>query len=651
MRRDVMRLAAGRVFAVAALAGLCSAIPAAGAVGDPQVKTDHPWYPGELAFSTFERMFRTQAALYERVTGRKADTDEDKALASWFFRNICYAHGEDGKGDYFDTGFAKSDWNREYWFGLFAHGFGLCGTTHAQWTAEMNSLLGHCRARTVGVSGHNSFEVWLTGGPYGEGRWALLDHDISTVIFDPDGKRLLSIQEIVPQAKLLGSPRYRPERQRGWRVSGLHDADAAGVYTSFRVAEYLSGYAGPPPMVHLRRGESLRRYLEPGLDDGKTFVFWGRNYRTKGIPGPERSHTWVNQPQNMYGSTKGAGYIPGQARYANAVYVYKPDFAGGAYREGVIDESPNHVTFEFHTPYVIAATPPNDSPWGIYDKGCRNGLVITGNASCPVSVSTDRGRTWQDGGTLVAGTPLDLTDLVKGHQQYWIRFAAGAASLANADLSWKTVCQCNCAVIPRLKDGTNRITFSASGLAVVSAGPNKDQAEAHLVEGAMGSKSITLELKTPRGEKAVRVYAASWNASGVPPAPAKYSIEWSADGGKTFQPVVKDWEIVRRAPEPGDFWSQSFCYGDAALPDVTGPVRVRFSNTGGRTYRKVEAHLAYRVAAPSPVTVTFAWKEGDAAQLKTASRTYTPAGDAEDASWELAVGQNVRTAWVEYAAR
>ena len=80
-------------------------------------------------------------------------------------------------------------------------------------------------------------------------------------------------------------------------------------------------------MVHLRRGETLRRYLEPGLDDGKTFVFWGRNYNTGGIPGPERSHTWVNQPDAMYGSKTGAGYRPGQARFANAVYTYTPDFA------------------------------------------------------------------------------------------------------------------------------------------------------------------------------------------------------------------------------------------------------------------------------------------------------------------------------------
>src|SRR6266853_3165726 len=154
------------------------AAPAAMAsVGDPQLKTDDPWYPGELSCSTFERLFATQAALYRRITGRDVSTDEDKALASWYWRNLHYAHGEEGKGDCLNAGFANAEWNRDYWHGLFAEGFGLCGTTHAQYTAELDALLGHCRGRVVGVSGHNSFEAYLTGGAYGTGQWVLLDHD------------------------------------------------------------------------------------------------------------------------------------------------------------------------------------------------------------------------------------------------------------------------------------------------------------------------------------------------------------------------------------------------------------------------------------------------------------------------------------------
>ncbi|MFM8470770.1 MAG: hypothetical protein ACKODH_12550, partial [Limisphaerales bacterium] len=173
------------------LAATCLQRPGLAEVSDPQLRTDHPWYPGELALSTFERLFATQAEQYRRATGKAPATDEDRALASWFFRNTHYAHGEEGAHDWWGQGFQKgSDLRgREYWIGLFAHGFGLCGTTHSQWSAEMEFLLGHGRGRGLGVSGHNSFEVWLTGGAYGAGKWALLDHGGSwkDAVEVPDG--------------------------------------------------------------------------------------------------------------------------------------------------------------------------------------------------------------------------------------------------------------------------------------------------------------------------------------------------------------------------------------------------------------------------------------------------------------------------------
>src|SRR5262249_42703067 len=217
------------------------------------------------------------------------------------------------------------------------------------------------------------------------------------VIFNADGKALLSIPEVQSDWKRLTDRKFSPQKQQGWLVCGLHPGDG-GVYQRYEVAEYLAGYSGPPPMVHLRRGETLRRYLQPGLEDGKTFVFWGRNYNTGGVPGLERSHTWVNQPEKMHGSRDGGGYRPGQARFGNAVYTYKPDFSTKEYGEGLVDEAQDRVTFEFQSPYIIGATPASAKPWGIYEPGCRNGLVLRGKVTCSVSVSVDRGATWQDCG-------------------------------------------------------------------------------------------------------------------------------------------------------------------------------------------------------------------------------------------------------------
>jgi hypothetical protein len=629
-------------FVCCTLMFLCSHMFLVADVGDPQISTDHPWYPGELACSTFERLFATQAEQYKRATGVEPKSDQDKALAAWFWRNTHYAHGEEGAEDLWGTGFAKGDLRtREYWTGLFAHGFGLCGTTHSQWTAEMEFLLGHGRGRGVGVDAHNSFEVFLTGGVYGTGEWALLDHDISTVIFNAEGKRLFSIPEVKQDVKRLTDRKFSPQKQNGWLVCGLHPDDG-GVYRQYTTAEYLAGYAGPPPMVHLRRGETLRRYLQPGLEDGKTFVFWGRNYNTAGIPGPERSHTWVNQPESMHDSRIGAGYKPGQVRFANAVYVYQPDFKSGNYREGIIEENDSRVVFEFYTPYIIGATPPNDKAWGVYDVGGRNGLVLRGNAACAVSISVNQGRTWQDCGAFRDG--MDVTDFVKGHRQYFIRFDAGAKALADSRLTMTTVCQANVAMLPRLKDNGTRVTFAASNRAVVSAGPNREQAKTHIVAGGFDTPTVTLELASPRQDLLAAIYAVAHIASGNPPnGETEYQIEFSADRGQSWKPMVRDWTIPRRGDEPADFWSQSFCYGSAKISDaVARSVQVRFKNNGGKKYLRAEAHLVYCTAASDTTKVTFDWSDDDGAHRE--SHLFADNG----ASWDVKTGGKVQTRWVEF---
>jgi len=613
-------------------------------VGDPQLRTDHPWYPGELACSTWERLFATQAKTYTRVTGRDCISDEDKALAAWLWRNTHYWHGEEGAENLWGQGFGKGldPRGREYWTGLFAHGYGLCGTTHCQWVAEMEARFGHGRGRSVGANGHSAFEVFLKGDAYGAGQWVLLDHDLSTVVFDPAGKRLLGMKEITPEWKKLTDRGFKPERQHGWLICGLHQGDNAS-YSRNQVAEYLAGYAGPPPMLHLRRGETLRRYLNPGLDDGKTFVFWGRNYNTGGIPGPERSHTWVNQPDAMFGSKSGAGYKPGQARFANAVFTYTPDFAGD-YKEGVVSEDDSHVIFEFQSPYIIGATPPNAKEWGIYDSGCRNGLVVRGKAGCKLSLSVDHGQTWIDGGKLAE--VADLTDSAKGHRQYWLKLHAGAKQLRGSGLTITTACQANAAVMPRLKDGGSKVSFAASGRALVSAGPNLPQASSNVVAGKFDSAAVTLELRTPRGEPMIEVFAAAHVRSSSPPDPkVKYQMEYSTDGGKTWQSMLKDWSVNRQGDEPGDFWSQSFCWSNAAIRNEgnASTIRVRFRNDGGKLYARAEIHAAYRTPKADGTAVTFAWD--DDAGDHTASHTFT--GKVDERPWTIPTGKNVRTKWVE----
>jgi len=353
--------------------------------------------------------------------------------------------------------------------------------------------------------------------------------------------------------------------------------------------------------------------------------------------------TWVNQPEKMYGSRSGAGYKPGQARYANAVYVYKPDFSNDDYREGVVDESNDHVTFEFYTPYIIGAAPPNEKPWGIYDNGCRNGLVVQLQRSRKLSISVDRGKTWHE--TESSGATADLTDHVKGHRQYLLRVYGPARELVNAGLTIRTICQANAAVLPRLKDSGCNVAFESSHQAVVSAGPNKPQAAAHIVAGAFDTPTVTLEISSPRGEPALALYAAAHIASGNPPSPTtKYQIDYSNDKGASWRSLVKDWSIPRMGDEPADFWSQSFCYGSANISQKSTSVQVRFRNDGGKKYLRAEAHLVYGTSGRDATKVTFAWKDnkGD----KNVSHVFHADNRLP---WQLSTGTAVETRWIEFA--
>jgi hypothetical protein len=77
---------------------------------------------------------------------------------------------------------------------------------------------------------------------------------------------------------------------------------------------------------------------------------------------------------------------------------------------------------------------------------------------------------------------------------------------------------------------------------------------------------------------------------------------------------------------------------------------VRFRNDGKRQVLRAEMHLAYRTGRATSTEVTFAWREGKAGELKTATRTYA-AATAEDSSWIIPTGSGVDTSWVEYRSR
>ncbi len=637
------------LLATVAVMAVCGQAPAG--VGDPQIMTDHPYFGGELSCSTMRRTIETAYRQYRHRTGLEVVSDQDKALALWYWRNTHFWHTEDAYLDYWGTGFGDGQapsggdmFPREYWLGLFSQGSALCGAAHAQFSALIQTALGPGTARVVGVSGHNSHEVWLTGGAYGDGRWAVLDADMSIVVFDEQGGRLCSLTEVIAKPK-LADPGFKPERQHGWPLSGVSANGASGTLTKFNTAEYNPGYLGAPPILYLPDGTTFRRYPQPGLG-GKTYCFWGVNYNKGGVAGPARDRTWTRDPERMYQGPRLAIELTGPImRYGNGVFTYRGDFAGGGYKQAIVDESPRHVTIEFSSPYLIACTPADNSKWGVFKPGATNGLILTGRAECPVAVSTDWGQSWTDCGRF--GNGMDLTDLVKGRRQYLLRLGAPASKLAGSGLVIRTVVHIGSAVFPHLKSGGSRVTCLVGGYGLRSVGPFIDQVRAAVAEGKLDKDSrVVMRVATPRGERIAAVHAAAHVRSGVPPNPdVRYQIELSTDNGKTWADVVKDWKVVRRPVEPKDFWSQGFVWGSVKLSRTAGPeALVRFSNDGDITYGRCEVHLVYVTKQPQSLTVRYCWE--DKAGSHIAERSYTKVGNP-DWSWVVPTGDKTSTKWVE----
>jgi hypothetical protein len=176
------------------------------------------------------------------------------------------------------------------------------------------------------------------------------------------------------------------------------------------------------------------------------------------------------------------------------------------------------------------------------------------------------------------------------------------------------------------------------------------QAEKHVISGAFGTPRVSLELKTPRGEPAVAVYAAAHVLSSNPPDPnVKYQIEYSTDSGRTWETIVRDWSITRRGDEPADFWSQSLCWGSAVIQrPAVNAAQVRFRNDGGKNYARAEAHLVYRAIGDESTKVTFAWT--DAGGPRQSSHVFATANDANrnQDDWQIPTAAGVRTRWVEF---
>ncbi len=653
MSRIVSLMAAGVVLLSCSLAGAL--------VGDPQIMTDHPVYRGELSCSTLDRNIADAYRVFRDRYGHAPASDTEKLIALWVWKCEHYMHACDNKTflgtDNPDARQAKDPpwlghdgWmdNKDCQMNEFSFSFALCYSVHAQMSALVGRALGNdfTRVRCPEIIGHTPFEAFV------DGRWVLADCFSALMVFDDSGKPV-SLKQIYAHEDAKDKAWFRdPKRSGPYKFNQSAFGDRNDGYSKTRWYQYNFGYNAMPIVYSLRSGETFKRYLDPGLDDGKTWVFWGRDYYgLNGKPkhGPFRNVTFLDDPP-MGNNRKGRG----MTYYANGVFEYIPPLADGRYKEGTTDSKGivfkdgalrgtskgAEVTFEHASPYIIAARSVGggDRSWDLLKEKCCDGAIISGKAvgAVPVKVSVDGGSSWQGVGTAKGDFHIDFTDVVKGRHEYLIRFGLSKVDGLKS-LKMRTVTQIGRGVFPRLKDGGTKITYEASGQSVIDGGPSQYLAERYRRKDLEKDGCRVYQIKAPG---LIRHASGVVRVESVGP----WSVEFSLDGGKTWKTGVKG--VKCGGPEKewdggkaGYIWAEMDFPKNSSANDVL----IRF---GKGTILQAQVFATYQRKNDSPLKVTYGWTEGG--KVRRASHEIK-AGAAAD-SWTIPTGQKVETKWVTFAA-
>ncbi len=209
------------IIVLVSLAVGCLASRGLAAVGNPQVRTDHPIYPGELAYSTQERLARSIIDSGDWGLGL-GGSERDVALKLWLWRITHTIHdyspaswtplhsyyqakyGEhskahptrpDPKGEVYAADDIENDAMR--W--QFSYGYALCGTLHGVIEPQIRAIgkaLGKdWRSRRVGIPGDSNHEIYFGG------QWRAFDVNAMTLLFSSNDAKTA---ELLPYKEAFG---------------------------------------------------------------------------------------------------------------------------------------------------------------------------------------------------------------------------------------------------------------------------------------------------------------------------------------------------------------------------------------------------------------------------------------------------------------
>jgi len=640
------------------------------AVADPQVKTDHPFYQGELSCSTYERVRDASFAHFASLPGGKTPTTEtEKLVALWAWRVAHHQHA-DGNDCYYGANarLGSSDgWSfcRDGLVGLFSHSTGLCYSIHAQFTPFAQLMLGDRRKAAASlVPGHTSFEAFT------DGKWRWADMTCGSMFFqDTSSFNALGIQDMIANG---ASWCAMPERKGPLNLYLMPFGDSwFSSFVEYDGKQKFFGYLGMPIVYVLKSGESFTRWHNPAGDDGIQAI-WSKDYINENTPTPDyhgmiRRETFLNYApvgSNSRGRTAGSVHDVQEFNYScKGVFVYSPDLTNPTeYKEGVFSETnattsggylrgnggPGTVIFQHGSPYQIAAHVQGSpaSVWNVKTATCDQTAILSGsaNGSVPVSVSLDNGATWTSIGTASGTFNLDFSQIVKGRFAYLLKLDLGA-SAGLKTMTLRTVVQVGPAVFPQLKSNGSQVTFQPGNLGVVYGGPEREKALTMRDPSKDVTGKTAFKIVAPGPIRSLHGVAASSGSTRGP-----FGVETSIDG--------TTWEVAM-APvilEPGanqnlnsSIWGNgynAFMWGHTSYPSATATTGwVRFQNmciTAGQ--ERVEVYATYQLPSTNDTLVTFNWT--DASGTQTASRTFSGTGGAQ--TWNLPTGNNTYTNWVKF---
>ncbi len=665
----------------------CHSLAFAG-VGDPTLRTDHPHYPGEGAFQT-----AADCAAYA-TRGNNGEQDKAIAMFQWLLTHQWHLHSPQ---ECFVPGVVPGSKKDDYEMvvydaakGRFSYGYGLCGTVHA-WNEPYWRALG-MNARRRAFPGHTNSEIY-----YGNA-WHAFDTDMAGLVFRKDGV-VAGYDDVIKDPSIVkpnsrGLPCYPfawPSDFNGMK-KGWEEVAKAGASKWFSM--YNSGYEAMPGIVNIRRGETYTRYYNRDHFGGASKRrFW---HQQKG--GPQRDWTFFDQGEPKQ-EINGKNNARSNASYANAEFVYQPDLATDAWREGTIalprsqylqgaqivhqpGASPRlrgnlaqstPAVFTHFSPYVICGDPEDDE--NPMTGKAAGGLIVSGKAvgDVALSISTNSGQSWQAIGVVTGPFEKDLTEHAKGKYQWWLRFEV--TDKAGLDeLKFVTVCQMNQAMYPRLKANGCATTYRSASRAVAPMVLDSACGEEEL-SGVESRAHRSANVKyTPRSSKQRLAYTTTNNKPGQvafqiaapqmsgapaelleiaaaarfqvrvpPPAGCDFHLALSTDGGKTWKPFAK-------ADMPGDNeYSSGWVYGraDLAAAKVAEALVCVNLYAGGYTTGLIAAEIygIHRTPPPTGATITHAWKE--AGNLKL--HTETIKAGAMEHTYKVATGAAIVDEYVRIA--